>query len=111
MSKKHHVDVHAWVLMTNHVHLLCTPQEENAVSRMMQSIGRLYVRYYNNIYQRSGTLWEGRYKSCLVQNERYLLEIYRYIELNPVRANMVDEPSDYSWSSYAINALGMESDL
>jgi len=111
MSKKHHVDVHAWVLMTNHVHLLCTPQEEKAVSRMMQSIGRLYVRYYNYIYQRSGTLWEGRYKSCLVQNERYLLEIYRYIELNPVRANMVDEPSDYSWSSYAINALGMESDL
>ena len=111
MSKKHKVDVHAWVLMTNHVHLLCTPQEEDAVSRMMQSLGRMYVRYYNNIYQRTGTLWEGRYKSCLVQSERYLLEVYRYIELNPVRANMVDEPSDYSWSSYAINALGTESDL
>jgi putative transposase len=111
MSKKHKVDVHAWVLMTNHVHLLCTPQEEQAVSRMMQSIGRQYVRYYNYLYHRSGTLWEGRYKSCLVQSERYMLEIYRYIELNPVRANMVDEPSDYSWSSYAVNALGVESDL
>ena len=111
MSKKHKVDVHAWVLMTNHVHLLCTPQEKNAVSRMMQSIGRMYVRYYNYTYQRSGTLWEGRYKSCLVQSERYLLEVYRYIELNPVRANMIAEPSDYSWSSYAINALGVESDL
>jgi len=108
---KHQVDVHAWVLMTNHVHLLCTPWKENAISRMMQSIGRLFVRYYNHTYQRSGTLWEGRFKSCLVQSERYLLEIYRYIELNPVRTDMVYEPSDYSWSSYAINALGVESEL
>ena len=67
---------------------------------MMQSIGRLYVRYYSHTYQRSDTLWEGRFKSCLVQSEQYLLELYRYIELNPVRADMVDEPSDYSWSSY-----------
>ena len=110
-AMKHQVDVHAWVLMTNHVHLLCTPWKENAISRMMQSIGSLYVRYYNHTYQRSGTLWEGRFKSCLVQSERYLLELYRYIELNPVRAEMVDEPSDYSWSSYAINALGVESEL
>ena len=110
-SLKHQVDVHAWVLMTNHVHLLCTPWKENAISRMMQSLGRLYVRYYNHAYQRSGTLWEGRFKSCLVQSERYLLELYRYIELNPVRAGMVDDPSDYSWSSYAINALGVESEL
>ena len=111
LSKKHQVDVHAWVLMTNHVHLLCTPWKEQAISRMMQSIGRLYVRYYNYTYQRSGTLWEGRFKSCLVQSERYLLELYRYIELNPVRAGMVDDPSDYSWSSYAINALGVASEL
>ncbi|MGR8980508.1 MAG: transposase [Gammaproteobacteria bacterium] len=111
LSKKHQIDVHAWVLMTNHVHLLCTPWKENAVSQMMQSIGRLYVRYFNHTYQRSGTLWEGRFKSCLVQSERYLLELYRYIELNPVRAEMVDDPSDYSWSSYAINALGAESEL
>ncbi len=109
MSKKYQVDIHAWVLMTNHVHLLCTPWKENAVSQMMQSLGRLYVRYFNHTYQRSGTLWEGRFKSCLVQSERYLLELYRYIELNPVRADMVDKPSDYSWSSYAINALGVES--
>lgn len=98
LSKKYQIDVHAWVLMTNHVHLLCTLWKENAVSQMMQSIGRLYVRYFNHTYRRSGTLWEGRFKSCLVQSERYLLELYRYIELNPVRADMVDEPSDYSWS-------------
>jgi len=110
-SKKYNVDVHAWVLMTNHVHLLCTPQEEGGVSRMMQSIGRMYVRYYNNTYQRSGTLWEGRFKSSLVQSERYLLELYRYIELNPVRADMVDDPAEYSWSSYACNALGIETEL
>jgi putative transposase len=111
LSMRHQIDVHAWVLMTNHVHLLCTPWKENAVSQMMQSIGRLYVRYFNRTYRRSGTLWEGRFKSCLVQSDCYLLELYRYIELNPVRANMVDEPSDYSWSSYAINALGVESEL
>ncbi len=95
-SKKYQVSIHAWVLMTNHVHLLCTPQKENAISRMMQSVGRMYVRYYNRSYRRSGTLWEGRFKSCLVQNELYLLELYRYIELNPVRAGMVEEPSAYS---------------
>lgn len=110
-SKKYSVDVHAWVLMTNHVHLLCTPREENAISRMMQSIGRMYVRYYNHAYQRSGTLWEGRYKSCLIQSESYLLEVYRYIELNPVTAGMVDDPSEYSWSSYACNALGVATEL
>ena len=110
-SKKSQVDVHAWVLMTNHVHLLCTPWKENAISQMMQSIGRFYVRYFNHTYRRSGTLWEGRFKSCLVQSDRYLLALYRYIELNPVRANMVDEPGDYGWSSYAINALGVESEL
>ena len=110
-SKKYKVDVHAWVLMTNHVHLLCTPQEEGAISRMMQSIGRMYVRYYNYTYQRSGTLWEGRFKSSLIQSERYLLELYRYIELNPVRADMVDDPGEYSWSSYACNALGVKTEL
>ena len=110
-SKKYNVDVHAWVLMTNHVHLLCTPREEGAISRMMQSMGRMYVRYYNYTYQRSGTLWEGRFKSSLVQSERYLLELYRYIELNPVRAGMVDDPGEYSWSSYACNALGIKTEL
>ncbi len=78
---------------------------------MMQSIGRMYVRYYNYTYQRSGTLWEGRFKSSLIQSEQYLLELYRYIDLNPVRADMVAEPSEYSWSSYACNALGIETDI
>ena len=110
-SVKYKVDIHAWVLMTNHVHLLCTPNEGGGLSKMMQSLGRSYVRYFNYSYARSGTLWEGRFKSCLVQDEKYLLEVYRYIELNPVRAKMVDDPSDYSWSSYAANALGVESDL
>ncbi|MCU7958514.1 MAG: transposase [gamma proteobacterium symbiont of Bathyaustriella thionipta] len=110
-SKKYGVDIHAWVFMTNHVHLLCTPQEEGGVSLMMQSVGRRYVQYFNYQYQRSGTLWEGRYKSCLIQSESYLLELYRYIELNPVRADMVEDPSEYGWSSYQINALGKLSDL
>ncbi|WP_069471711.1 transposase [Candidatus Marithrix sp. Canyon 246] len=91
-SKKYQVSIHVWILMTNHVHLLCTPQKEGTISRMMQSVGRMYVRYYNRNYRRSGTLWEGRFKSSLVQNELYLFELYRYIELNPVRSGMVEEP-------------------
>ena len=110
-SKKYQVEIHAWVLMTNHVHLLCTPRAENAVSLMMQSLGRSYVQYFNFSYKRTGTLWEGRFKSCLVQEENYLLQLYRYIELNPVRAGMVEQPSDYIWSSYQINALGKISEL
>ena len=95
-SKKYFVNIHAWVLMTNHVHILCMPHENRAISLMMQSIGRMYVQYYNYTYQRSGTLWEGRFRSSLIQSEIYLLDLYRYIELNPVRANMVKEPSEYS---------------
>jgi putative transposase len=110
-ATKFSVEVHAWVLMTNHVHLLCTPRAPDAVSHMMQSIGRSYVGYFNQRYQRSGTLWEGRYKSCLVDSEAYLLQLYRYIELNPVRAGMVSMPSEYVWSSYACNALGKPSDM
>ncbi len=110
-SKRYKVDVHAWVMMTNHVHLLCTPRQVGSLSLMMQSLGRRYVRYFNSEYQRSGTLWEGRYKSCLVQEDRYLLELYRYIELNPVRAKIVTGPAEYRWSSYHINALGKASDL
>jgi putative transposase len=78
---------------------------------MMQALGRRYVRYFNYSYNRSGTLWEGRYKSCLIQSERYLLEVYRYIELNPIRAGMVSTPDDYQWSSYPVNALGKFSKL
>ncbi len=110
-SRKHGVDIHAWVLMTNHVHLLCTPEADNSLSQMMQSLGRQYVRYFNHKYQRSGTLWEGRYKSCLIQEEKYLLELYRYIELNPVRARIVKNPGAYKWSSYQANGLGENSEL
>ncbi|MBU1564871.1 MAG: transposase [Proteobacteria bacterium] len=110
-AKKYRVDVHAWVMMSNHVHLLCTPRQEGAVSLMMQALGRNFVRYFNYKYQRSGTLWEGRYKSCLVQESRYLLEVYKYIELNPVRAGMVAAPGDYLWSSHSVNGSGMVSDL
>ena len=95
-SKKYAVDIHAWVLMTNHVHIL----QDGGVSLMMQSVGRRYVQYFNYQYRRSGTLWDGRYKSCLVQSEKYLVEVYQYIELNPVRAKMVEDPSEYVWSSY-----------
>ena len=110
-SEKYRVDVHAWVMMTNHVHLLCTPRLDGAISSLMQALGRRYVRYFNCEYNRSGTLWEGRYKSCLIQSKAYLLEVYRYIELNPVRAEMVADPGDYRWSSYQINGLGKTSGL
>lgn len=105
-ARRYQVAVHAWVFMTNHVHLLATPQTEQGVSRMMQATGRHYVRYFNHTYGRTGTLWEGRFKSCLVDAEDYLLACHRYIELNPVRAGMVAVPEDYSWSSYKANGFG-----
>ena len=92
--------------MTNHVHLMMTPQSEEGPSRLMQSVGRSYVRYVNSTYGRSGTLWEGRFKSALINSEEYFLVCSRYIELNPVRAGMVESPGDYHWSSYRANALG-----
>lgn len=98
--------IHAYVLMTNHVHLLVTPETEASLSKTMQSIGRRYVQYFNHVYGRTGTLWEGRYKSTLIDSERYLLTCMRYIELNPVRAAMVVHPADYPWSSYRANAQG-----
>ena len=105
------VAIHAWVFMTNHVHLLVTPVNTNSIQFMMQSLGRRYVRYFNYTYRRTGTLWEGRYKSSLVQTETWLLHCQRYIELNPVRAGLVRDPSDYPWSSYRCNGMGMESEL
>ncbi len=105
-STKFSVSLHAWVFMTNHVHLLASPHATDAVSNMMQAIGRRYVRYFNREYRRSGTLWEGRFKSSLVQTETYLLQCQRYIELNPVRAGMVSDPAEYTWSSYQRHALG-----
>ena len=98
--------IHAYVLMTNHVHLLLTPEREGAIGRLLQYLGRYYVLYINHRYGRSGTLWEGRYKASLIQEEDYLLACYRYIELNPVRAGMADGPGAYPWSSYHRNALG-----
>ncbi|MGB5833962.1 MAG: transposase [Thiohalocapsa sp.] len=98
--------LHAYVLMTNHVHLLLTPQESIRVPQVLISVGRRYVQYINRAYGRTGTLWDGRYKSSLVQAESYLLVCQRSIELNPVRAGMVADPADYPWSSYRANALG-----
>ena len=106
VAKQVGVATHAYVLMTNHVHLLVTPSEKGGISRLMQGLGRRYVAYVNGRYKRSGTLWEGRYKASLVDDEAYLLACMRYIELNPVRAGMVDHPGDYRWSSYAANARG-----
>ncbi len=105
-SHRHGCTVHAYALMTNHVHLLVTPETLGATGRMMQQLGRRYVRYYNRFRQRTGTLWEGRFKSCLVDSDDYLLRCQRYIELNPVRAGMVDTPGAYRWSSYRHHAWG-----
>jgi putative transposase len=99
-------EVHAYVLMTNHMHLLVTAQAHEALSRMMQYVGRHYVPYVNAEYRHSGTLWEGRIKASLVQALAYLLTCYRYIELNPVRVAVVNALGDYPWSSYRCNALG-----
>ena len=105
-AAKYQVAVHGWVFMTNHVHLLVTPQTPTGVSQMMQTLGRHYVRHFNYTYRRTGTLWEGRFKSCVVSAEQYFLTCLRYIELNPVRAGMVEQPADYRWSSYHANGLG-----
>lgn len=98
--------IHAYVLMTNHVHLLLTPARQDSAALMMKHLGQRYVQYVNRSYRRSGTLWEGRFRSCLTQSEDYVLACYRYIELNPVRANMVQRPGDYPWSSYRANGDG-----
>ncbi len=110
-SQKFQVEIHAWVFMSNHVHLLVTPMIDNGVSKMMQYVGRYYVLYFNRTYQRTGTLWEGRFKSCLVQDNDYFLHCQRYIELNPIRAGMVCDPAIYRWSSYQANALGVKTQL
>ena len=108
---QHQCRLHAWVLMTNHVHLLLTPQCSGATSVLMQCLGRRYVRYINDRYFRTGTLWEGRYKACLVGDDDYLLTCMRYIELNPVRAGMVADPADYPWSSHHATAHGRDAHL
>ncbi len=105
-GEKYGCAIHAYVLMTNHVHLLATPTSKGAIPSLMQALGRGYVQRLNQQYRRTGTLWQGRYKASLVQDDRYLLTCQRYIELNPVRAGMVAGPGEYPWSSYACNALG-----
>lgn len=103
--------IHAYVLMAKHVHLLATPRAPGDVGRMMQALGRRYVRAVNDRYGRTGSLWEGRFKASLVESERYLLACQRYIELNPVRAGLVVDPGDYVWSSYRATALGAHDPL
>ncbi|MCK5354597.1 MAG: transposase, partial [Methyloprofundus sp.] len=108
---KYECELHSYVLMTSHVHLLLTPHTKEGISKVMQYIGRYYVQYFNFQYQRTGTLWEGRYKAALLDSDGYLLTCSRYIELNPVRAGMVKDPADYPWSSFHFNALGKEDRL
>ena len=103
--------IHAYVLMTNHVHLLLTPDTSTSPSLALQSVGRRYVRYVNHRYNRSGTLWEGRYKSALIDSERYFLVCSRYLDLNPVRAKMVNHPGEYPWSSCSVYAEGVANAL
>ena len=111
LTEKFGCAVHAYVLMTNHVHLLLTPEKETSAALLMKNLGQRYVQYINRTYRRSGTLWEGRFRSCLTQTEDYVLACYRYIELNPVRANMVNHPREYPWSSYRGNGEGLSSEL
>lgn len=104
-------EVHAYVLMTNHIHLLLTPTGTDSVSGLFQAIGRHYVPYINKKYQRSGGLWEGRFKASMIDSSQYLLTCMRYIELNPLRAGMVCKPEQYRWSSYHFNALGISNPI
>ncbi len=103
--------IHAYCLMSNHIHLLATPENNDGISIMMKGIAQGYAQYFNKRYERSGPLWEGRYKSSQAFSQRYVLACYRYIELNPVRAGMVRCPEDYAWSSYRTNALNKDSSI
>ena len=105
-SQRARCAIHAYVLMSNHTHLLVTAADAFAPARMMQSLGRKYVRHFNERHGRTGTLWEGRYRSGLIDSERYLLQCSRYIEMNPVRARIANEPGAYRWSSFRSNAAG-----
>lgn len=110
-ARKHDCAIHAWCLMTNHVHLLLTPAKPESTGMLMKGLGQRYVQYINRTYRRSGTLWEGRFRSCLMQEDSYVLACYRYIEMNPVRAGMVGHPAEYRWSSYRANAQTEQSTL
>lgn len=110
-TRKHGAGIHAYVLMSNHVHLLASPASATSMPRSMQTVGRKYVGRFNRVHGRSGTLWEGRYRATLVDADDYFFACMRYIESNPVRAGMVRTPSDYRWSSHAANALGAKDPL
>ncbi len=99
--------LHAYVIMTNHLHLLITPKDKHHLAVFMQSLTNRYVRYFNSSRERTGTIWEGRFKSCLVDSDHYLFTLYKYIEMNPVKAGLVIDPKEYPWSSYHHNALGV----
>lgn len=107
LAESESVRVHAYVLMTNHVHLLMTPATDRGPARLMKGLGQRYVQHINRTYRRTGTLFEGRFRSAVIETDGYLLACQRYIELNPVRARMVRTPEDYPWSSYRCNALGV----
>jgi putative transposase len=110
-AERHGVCIHAYVLMTNHVHLLASPADASSLPKALQSVGRRYVYRFNSLYDRTGTLWEGRYRACIVDSERYLLTCMRYIELNPVRAGLCRQPDLYRWSSHAANVGGVSDPL
>jgi putative transposase len=105
LSAKRACAVHAYCLMTNHVHLLITPAAADGCADLMRDLGQRYVQHFNRTYTRTGTLWEGRFRSCVAESARYVLACYRYIELNPVRAGIVMHPRDYPWSSHRANAV------
>ena len=110
-SREYDCDIHAYVLMTNHTHLLVTPKTQDNLSQMMRKLGTCYVNYFNHNYDRTGSLLEGRFKSSVISDDDYFLICMRYIELNPVRAHMVKHPSDYEWSSYQANAQGKKNTI
>ena len=110
-AERYGLSLHAYVLMPNHIHLLASPKDEESLPRTMQSVGRRYVRYLNRRMERSGTLWEGRYRATVVDTEAYLFRVVRYIELNPVRAGLAPDASAYRWSSHRANALGQPDPL
>jgi putative transposase len=111
LSRRFECQVHAYVLMTNHVHMLFTPKTEDGATLLMKNLGQRYVQYINRVYQRRGTLWEGRFRSSFVERSEYFLKCHRYIELNPVRAGMAEHPRDYPWSSYRANAEMLDSPI
>ena len=108
-SKRYGIAIHAYCLMTNHIHFIATPDSSTALSKAMQVVGSRYAYHINRTYGRSGTLWEGRHRSSLIDSGAYLLRCYRYVELNPVRAGLVRRPEEYKWSSYGSNAWGDDS--